>query len=295
MSHNTPSVPESSVSPSRSHSPLCMYPETSASFIWMSSSQPSNVQEPNLSSHRWMSNGNHRTSTLHVLVKIPGKESEWGQVWGDKAGREKAGTPKPTWRQIFTVATGVHQHVGLEGGIKLVMSAVAEQQSDVSGSTAASRAADMHRTCCRAVCQASTPGRVWSEDSLLRDTLTGSTGGSGRTIAGRRNSSIWINKCTNKTHTRPYFSSNLDFAWHALSGWTAASSVFIRFMMRSEFCAGGMEGWKHKCLYPADTAVTAELKHSQHPRQINTTLLMVITVLTICNQAFVVMIWFFSS
>lgn len=204
----------------------------------MSSSQPSNVQEPNLSSHRWMSNGNHRTSTLHVLVNIPKKESEWGQVWGDKAGREKAGTPNSTWRQIFTVATGVHQHVGLEGGIKLVMSAVEEQPSDGSASTAASRAANVHHTCCRAVCQASTPGRVWSEGSLLRDTLTGSTGGSGRTIAGRRNSSIWINKCTG---TRPYFSSNLDFAWHTLSESTAASSVFIRFIMRSGFCVRGME------------------------------------------------------
>lgn len=159
----------------------------------------------------------------------------------DKAVWEKDGTPKPTWRQIFTEATGVHQHVGLEGGIKLVMSTVEEQQSDGSGSTAASKATATHRTCCRAVCQASTPGRVWSEGSLPQDTLTGSIGGSGRTIAGRRNSSISMNKCTNKTDTRPYFSSHLDFACRTLSKSTAALSLFIRFIMRSEFCARRME------------------------------------------------------
>lgn len=43
----------------------------SASFICRSSSQPSYVQEPNFSSHLWMSKGNQRTSTLHVLIKIP--------------------------------------------------------------------------------------------------------------------------------------------------------------------------------------------------------------------------------
>lgn len=62
-------------------------------------------------------------------------------------------------------------------------------------------------------------------------------------------------------------------------------------MMRSEFCAGGMEesAFRRKSLHLADTAITA-LKHSQHLRQINTRLLMVIAVLTICNQAFVVII-----
>lgn len=73
----------------------------------------------------------------------------------------RKGSPKPTRRQIFTVATGVHQHVGLECGIELVMSAVGEQHSDVSGSTTASSAVHVrvHCTCCRAVCQASTPGQ----------------------------------------------------------------------------------------------------------------------------------------
>ena len=68
------------VLPSRSHSPLRMYPDTSASFIWMSSSQPSNVQEPNFSSQRWMSNGNHLTSTLHVLTNIPWKAEQEKKV-----------------------------------------------------------------------------------------------------------------------------------------------------------------------------------------------------------------------
>lgn len=29
---------------------------------------------------------------------------------------------KLTWRQILTEATGVHQHIGLKGGVELVMS-----------------------------------------------------------------------------------------------------------------------------------------------------------------------------
>lgn len=71
------------------------------------------------------------------------------------------GSAEPTRRQIFTVATGVHQHIGLERGVKLVVSAVEKQRSLVLGSVAAGSAVRVHlfRTCCRAECQASTPGR----------------------------------------------------------------------------------------------------------------------------------------
>lgn len=57
----------------------------SALFIWRSSSQPSYVQEPNFSSHLWMSKGNQRTSTLHVLIKIPEKKTKEDKQTG---GRE---------------------------------------------------------------------------------------------------------------------------------------------------------------------------------------------------------------
>lgn len=31
------------------------------------------------------------------------------------------GERRPTWRQVLGVATGVHQNVGLEGGVKVVI------------------------------------------------------------------------------------------------------------------------------------------------------------------------------
>lgn len=112
-----------------------MYPDTSAAFIWMSSSQPSNVHEPNFSSQRWMSKGNQRTSTLHVLINIPSRSSrsrkDGCQLKGVKKNRIKTDCRVfglPTWRQVLAETAGVHQHVGLEGGVKLVMSAVGETQ-----------------------------------------------------------------------------------------------------------------------------------------------------------------------
>lgn len=61
------------------------------------------------------------------------KRASGGKSQDKRLVGKKADSAKLTWRQIFTVAAGVHQHVGLEGGIKLVVSAVAEQQSDDSG------------------------------------------------------------------------------------------------------------------------------------------------------------------
>ena len=57
--------------PTRSHSPLGMLSEISASIIFKSRDHPLYAQEKNFNSHFCISKGNQRTSMWHVLLKIP--------------------------------------------------------------------------------------------------------------------------------------------------------------------------------------------------------------------------------
>lgn len=75
-------------------------------------------------------------------------------------------TNQHTWRQKLAEAAGVHQHVGLKGGIKLIVSAEGRaERSRVRTWRSAARGLNIcvshthTHTCCTAKCQGSKPGQ----------------------------------------------------------------------------------------------------------------------------------------
>lgn len=78
-----------------------------------------------------MSKGNQRTSTLHVLIKIPSRRSrsrkdscQFKRVRENRVKTDPRTFGLHTRGQVFAETAGVHQHIGLKGGVKLVVSAV---------------------------------------------------------------------------------------------------------------------------------------------------------------------------
>ena len=94
-----------------------------------------------------------------------------------------------TWRQVLGVATGVHQNIGLKGGVKVVICTEEGQMEKwhdllkYDGCVCVCVCEGVYAcfTCCRAGCLASTPGLWWSGGFSLRGARSGSTGDSGRT------------------------------------------------------------------------------------------------------------------